>query len=1067
MIPREIKEQFPEKVRMRGESYRAEGRVSLMNVSENLVTAEVRGSALYRVSVRRTRKGELRFSCTCPFGAVDGLCKHVWATLLEAGAVVGLPGEGRDKIAAPWQTQVKTLAELMSHEPASVPEQAATWSASRRLAYVLDVHATSLQPSGLVVEIAMQKRDEQGDWAEPRPSRLSHDTWLTAPELVDREIAQMLVGTQSEHGYYSPGASSRRYVVSPNAFDTILRRMVESGRAFLRVLQESRVHPLTWDDGAPWVFRLKLDRLHDKEEPWYELRGCFVRGDQELGVNDPSVVIRGGLLIVADTVHRFVDDLVFPAIASLRTSMQVRVGADEALELIHELYRLPRIPLIELPEDFGIVEAHGVPRNVLELKFLPRQQSGAARAQAVLSFQYGDVRVGALQREGHQTHVFDKESRRVLHRDIVAEMQAQIQLLAMGFKLDQGEPPNQPVYVISAGKAERAGLELSRAGWEVLMDDQRLRDLSSFALKLEDGIDWFELQGRIEFGDAHAGMPELLAAVKSGSRRLKLSDGSAGVLPEELYDRLAVLATAGSATSDRLRYSRPQAALLGSLLETIPAVELSEEFERIRLELSRFDGIRPAEPPAGFVGQLRDYQKEGLGWLHFLRRFGFGGVLADDMGLGKTVQALALLEQRRAEGAGTSLVVVPNSLVFNWEQEAARFAPQLRVLVHTGIKRKRGVTHYDEYDVVLTTYGTLRRDAVELARFEFDYVILDESQAIKNATTRSARAAHRLKARHRLAMTGTPIENRLAELWSVLDFLNPGVLGSAAAFGRLARESEADANGQSEEGGSSRELVARAIRPYILRRTKEQVAKDLPEKLEQTLFVDLDKDERRRYNELRDHFRQQLLGNLAARDFSKAKVHVLEALLRLRQAACHPGLIDLSRAGEGSSKLEVLRNSVREVVDEGHKVLVFSQFTSLLAIVRRALDESQIVYEYLDGQTKDRGARVERFQTDPDCPVFLISLKAGGLGLNLTAADYVFLLDPWWNPAVESQAIDRTHRIGQTRRVFATRLIARDTVEEKVLLLQDRKRDLADAIIRADGGPLSDLTREELEQLLS
>jgi SNF2 family DNA or RNA helicase len=264
-----------------------------------------------------------------------------------------------------------------------------------------------------------------------------------------------------------------------------------------------------------------------------------------------------------------------------------------------------------------------------------------------------------------------------------------------------------------------------------------------------------------------------------------------------------------------------------------------------------------------------------------------------------------------------------------------------------------------------------------------------------------------------------------------------------------------------------RELLARAVRPYVLRRTKEQVAPELPEKLEQTLFVDLAPEERKRYNELRDHYRTALLQRVGVSGMSRAQAYILEALLRLRQAACHQGLIDPLHLADTSSKLEVLESQIEEAVAEGHKVLVFSQFTSLLAIVRRMLDGAGVTYEYLDGSTIDRQSRVERFQRDPECPVFLISLKAGGLGLNLTAADYVILLDPWWNPAVESQAIDRTHRIGQTRRVFATRLIARDTVEEKVLLLQERKRDLADAIIRADEGPLSRLTREELEGLLS
>jgi SNF2 family DNA or RNA helicase len=316
-----------------------------------------------------------------------------------------------------------------------------------------------------------------------------------------------------------------------------------------------------------------------------------------------------------------------------------------------------------------------------------------------------------------------------------------------------------------------------------------------------------------------------------------------------------------------------------------------------------------------------------------------------------------------------------------------------------------------------------------------------------------------LKGNHRLALSGTPVENHLGELWSLFEFLNPGLLGSASVFrlGAGGRFIDPDA----------RALLARALRPFILRRTKEQVARDLPEKLEQTLFVELEPAQRKLYDELRDHYRQALLARVEREGINRAKLQVLEALLRLRQTACHPGLIDKDQADGPSAKLDVLLPQLGQVLDEGHKALVFSQFTSLLALVKRRLDAEGIAYEYLDGRTRDRAARVERFQNDPECKLFLISLKAGGLGLNLTAAEYVFLLDPWWNPAVEAQAIDRAHRIGQTQRVFAYRLIARGTVEEKVLELQRTKRELADAIITADNAMIRDMGREDLELLLS
>jgi SNF2 family DNA or RNA helicase len=522
----------------------------------------------------------------------------------------------------------------------------------------------------------------------------------------------------------------------------------------------------------------------------------------------------------------------------------------------------------------------------------------------------------------------------------------------------------------------------------------------------------------------------------------------------------------------------------------------------VRTEWQNFKGITPINEPPGFAGKLRKYQREGLGWFGFLRRFKFGGCLADDMGLGKTVQVLALLESRRVGeqanlGPGTagvpacprddtpsqdqsvtanllarpsddspspfapSLVVAPRSLIFNWQQEALRFTPNLRLLIHTGAERTKATAHFENYDLILTTYGTLRRDAIHFQDFEFDYVILDEAQAIKNAKTESAKAARLLKGKHRLALSGTPVENHLGELWSLFEFLNPGMLGNASVFQR----STSDVRTIDEE---TRKLLSRALRPFLLRRTKQQVAKELPEKLEQTIYCEMDKTQRRQYDELRDYYRATLLKQIETVGIKRAKFHILEALLRLRQAACHPALINASVInGESSAKLDVLLPQLGEVTEEGHKALVFSQFTSFLSVVRQRLETEGIAYEYLDGQTRDRQKPVERFQNDPNCKLFLISLRAGGQGLNLTAAEYVFLLDPWWNPAVEAQAIDRAHRIGQSRRVFAYRLITRDTVEEKVLALQATKRELADAIINQDNSLLRSITGDDLMLLLS
>ena len=584
-------------------------------------------------------------------------------------------------------------------------------------------------------------------------------------------------------------------------------------------------------------------------------------------------------------------------------------------------------------------------------------------------------------------------------------------------------------------------------------------------MNVTSGVDWFDLDGTLDFDGMEVHLPEVLAAMRKGQNYVRLKDGSRGLVPEEWLKRLASMAELGETEGEAIRFRSSQALLLDALLAAQGQVTVDAPFATLREKLQSFNGVGPVAEPAGFVGQLRSYQKTGLGWLHFLRDFRLGGCLADDMGLGKTIQVLAMLQERPARPVDSkgrrppSLVVVPRSLVFNWIEEAKRFTPELRVLDYTGVQRGPLAESFDQYDLVITTYGTMQRDIVALKDLHFDYAILDESQAIKNAHSQRAKACRLLTADHRLAMTGTPVENHLGELWSLLEFLNPGMLGTAAVFQDISKKVSEDSEGLS--------LLRRALGPFILRRTKQQVLTELPPKTEQTLHCNLEGKQRKRYDELRTYYRAALNERIAKIGMAKAKIHVLEALLRLRQAAIHPGLIDADARHETSAKLDVLMEQLREVTAEGHKALVFSQFTSFLAIVRERLDREKIVYEYLDGRTRQRQRHVERFQNDPDCPLFLISLKAGGHGLNLTAADYVFILDPWWNPAVEAQAIDRAHRIGQHRKVSAYRLIARDTVEEKIVELQKTKRDLADAVISSDGNVLSRLTSEDLELLLS
>ena len=603
-------------------------------------------------------------------------------------------------------------------------------------------------------------------------------------------------------------------------------------------------------------------------------------------------------------------------------------------------------------------------------------------------------------------------------------------------------------------------------GWDVEAEGSLIKRPGNFRIGVTSGLDWFELNADMDFDGATAALPTLLQAIRSGAHFVTLSDGTRGMLPEEWLRRYGKIASLGEINGNTIRFKPSQAMILDALLDAQENATRDRGFKAYCKKLKDFTGIKPKAPPQSFQGELRDYQKEGLSWLHFLNEFRLGGCLADDMGLGKTVQVLSLLEARRTrrlkaeETRRPSLVVVPKSLIFNWTNEAARFTPKLKVVNYTGLLRRGH--ELAEADIILTTYGTLRQDIVDLQKTQFDYVVLDEAQAIKNSDSQAAKACRLLMSDHRLAMTGTPVENHLGELWSLFEFLNPGMLGASSEFQKLTA-----ASNNEEDKIAALNTLSKALRPFMLRRTKQQVLTELPGKTEQTLYCEMPPKQRKLYNELRDYYRVQLSSKIKELGLKRSKIHVLEALLRLRQAACHQGLIDSKRQNEDSAKLDAILEQLTQVAADGHKALVFSQFTSLLAIVKKKLDKVGIRYEYLDGKSNKRQEIVSRFQTDEKCPLFLISLKAGGHGLNLTAADYVFILDPWWNPAVEAQAVDRAHRIGQDRHVFAYRLICKDTVEERILEMQKDKKQLAESIITADASLISSLSAEDLTLLLS
>ncbi|MDB6039706.1 MAG: Superfamily helicase, family, partial [Verrucomicrobiales bacterium] len=494
----------------------------------------------------------------------------------------------------------------------------------------------------------------------------------------------------------------------------------------------------------------------------------------------------------------------------------------------------------------------------------------------------------------------------------------------------------------------------------------------------------------------------------------------------------------------------------------IGSAELREFSNRLR----NFEGIKPVAPPANFSASLRPYQQEGLNWLQFLREYDLGGVLADDMGLGKTIQTLAhlLIEKQSGRATTPSLVIAPTSVLTNWRREAERFAPELRVIVLHGLERKTQYAAAGAADLVITSYALLPRDREELLKIAFHYVILDEAQYIKNPKTTYAQTAGQLKAKHRLCLTGTPMENHLGELWSIFTFLLPGLLGNERQFNSHFRRPI-----EKFQDTERREILARRVKPFLLRRRKEDVLKELPPKTEIVQNVELEGSQRDLYESIRLAMHKRVKDEVDKKGISRAHIIILDALLKLRQVCCDPRLVKLPSAKKvtESAKLDLLMDLLPEMISEGRRILLFSQFTSMLALIEERLKQSKIEYVQLTGSTSDRETPVKEFQ-EGKVPLFLISLKAGGTGLNLTAADTVIHYDPWWNPAVENQATDRAHRIGQAKQVFVYKLITVGTVEEKIATLQVRKRELVEGLLSESGSKAGlKIELEDLETLFA
>jgi len=575
-------------------------------------------------------------------------------------------------------------------------------------------------------------------------------------------------------------------------------------------------------------------------------------------------------------------------------------------------------------------------------------------------------------------------------------------------------------------------------------------------------IDWFDLETEFSFGNQHVSLKDIQRSIINKNRFVVLGDGTKGILPEEWVRKFERYFRNGEIKNGNLRIHKSNFQLIDELFEkeTLPqAVQI--ELGQYLQKLSEFQSIQQTEPPKKLRATLRDYQKEGVNWLNFLYEFNFGGCLADDMGLGKTVQIIAYLLSRQEKGNSLpNLVIMPTSLLFNWQHEIEKFAPHLRYCILYGTKRQTKTINFSEFDLILTSYGTMLSDIDIVRKQQFDVIVLDESQAIKNPGSKRYKAVQLLQGKQRIVATGTPVENNTFDLYAQLSFAMPGLLGTQKNF--ASNYSTPIDKFQDEQ--RAKELHQK-IHPFVLRRTKQQVATELPEKTEITIYCPMDKHQQKVYDTYRAEF-QRYLSGLSDDQLNKSALNVLQGLTKLRQICNSPALLsDEEFYGDESAKINELILQIDRLKDN-HKILVFSQFVSMLDLIQKRLDTEEIKCAYLTGQTKNRQQQVELFQNDPSIRVFLISLKAGGTGLNLTEAEYVFIVDPWWNPAVENQAIDRAYRIGQKNKVMAMRLITPNTIEEKIMELQQRKSQIAQDLIHTDDQLFKRLTKEDLMNIV-
>lgn len=1091
---------FTDRVRRRGYSYYKDNLVKQLEISGNNIKAIVQGSKRYNVELKfKSITEPIEMYCTCPYFETDN-CKHIAAVLYaindvgffkeisgtpyekdnragvkSPGAVINNPApsifnipstqvlgtqaakELKEKIE--WQKHLQQerekekFIEFKNKVSGLITTKSKRISKTKfKIAYAIGLGTYAHSSTLYVIRQRLLKDGTAGSM------EIAHDVNFDIVEPLDLEerliVSYLTKTTYDNYVHFGDYYNSPKDIRMKQSFSDILTFLADketylykgytfSERIFIQ--KEEGLCKLQIEDDENNLIIKPVFYLGEEKIP----SGTKIQAvlDKPLWILAGSKIFRVSNLEYNQLESFFNKDgcITFPKIYLKYFEENVLPQAASTLPVVSSKYSAETIQT--------------TPRKKL---FLEEKES---MLLIKLKFGYETFDVEYDQTETVTSFISEGIIYRII-RDKILEEAARKEVKGFFVKeLKTGTftPRNNPIDFLFNSLVSLRELGFEVYGEAELQKYKLNTSQPKISMYVSSGIDWFDVTASIDFNGAHLLFEELIELIKQKKRYVQLSDGSVGILPEEWINKFIRTLSLGELEGNKIRFNKFQANALDLILNEADEAEADAAFKEQVEKLNSFERIKKQLIPKTFKGKLRKYQKAGLDWLYFLKEYSFGGILADDMGLGKTIQVLTLLAKEKSNRQKKpNLIVAPTSVVFNWMLESKRFTPSLKILNHTGSTRiKDNGYHFDKYNVVITSYAILLRDFELFKQQKFNYIVLDESQMIKNPLTKSARIVKKLNADNRLCLTGTPIENNLNELWSQISFLNPGMLGSLKKFQDAFVKPI-----QKMNDNEASEFLKKTIYPFVLRRTKELVAKELPPKTEMIHYCEMESEQMKVYELLKDSIRFEIMKEIQENGIRKSGFKIIEGLLRLRQVCNHPVLFDKTYKKK-SGKFEEFKEMLGEVIKEGHKVLVFSQFVKMLEVIKNYLDSEKISYEYLTGSTKDRETRVNNFQNDEKVKIFLISLKAGGFGLNLTSADYVFHYDPWWNPAVETQATDRAHRIGQSRNVFIYKFITKNSVEEKILLLQEKKRALVQNIISSETGILKNLTKADIDILFS